>query len=236
MANATRSTTEFKGAIPYFTACPHCGKQLKTVTVRVGGIEREVGCWGSCGCSDSEADYQGVADYERPYFAAGIPRRYIGAEADVDGYADLVQGGKSVYIMGPYGSGKTHFACALAKSLVDRGETVRFVNSASLVADIHATYDGHGTGLLDIAYGARVLVLDDLGKEQPTAHTLALFYELLDARYRDGKPLVSTSNFTRGELLKRWSAADMPTAESIISRLCEGSCVVEFNGADRRIS
>lgn len=224
------------GALPYYTACPHCGRPLKTIEVEIGGRKREVGCWGSCGCGDSEADYQGVVDYERPYFAAGVPKRYIGATADVAGYADLIQGGRSVYVVGPFGSGKTHFACALAKELVDRKEPVFFVNSAALVADIHATYGGRGTGLLDRAYGARVLVLDDLGKEQPTAHTMALFYELLDARYGDGKPLVTTSNFTRGELLKRWAAADMATAESIISRLCENCSIVEFRGRDRRIS
>lgn len=225
-----------RGMLAYYDACPYCGKRLKHVDVNLFGKTYSVGCWASCGCAEAIADDEGATDQTRPYSMAGVPARYLGASCDMGGNDLAVMNGRSLYITGPYGSGKTYYASSVAKSLVDNGFSVMFVNSSALVADIHATYSGQGTGLLDRAMGCQVLVLDDLGKEQPTAHTLALFYELVDARYVDMKPMVCTSNFSRGDLLRRWADADLATAESIVSRLCENSNVVTLKGRDRRLA
>ena len=102
--------------------CPHCHRPLKRITVELFGKPMEVPCWESCGCEESKWDGLDVRDSERDWYRAGIPERYIRAECDVAGYPRLVADGKSLYIHGPYGSGKTRFASCMAKALMNMGE------------------------------------------------------------------------------------------------------------------
>ena len=237
---ATRSTTARAGGRGVFggvrNRCRHCGRELDRVTVDLFGKPTEVPCWGSCGCEESKWDGMGVPPSEREWARAGIPARYLKAKADVAGAVASVESGRSLYIHGPYGTGKTSYACALAKSLVNRGSTVRFENSRHLMAEVQGLFDGRRTDALDRAYGCRVLVLDDIGKEQVTPYAVSLLYELVDSRYMAGKPIVATSNFSRGELASRLCEADAATAESIVSRLSENCDTLFMDGSDRRLA
>ena len=234
MLAATRSTT--KGMFAMFEACPHCGRPLKTITINLFGKEREVTCYGSCGCEESKLDGSFLEPRHKAYVRAGIPERYLGAECDLDGWDGAVESGTSLYIHGPYGPGKTHFASALARKLLDDGLSVFFVNSKHLISEIQGTYNGRPTDVLDRCFDCKVLVLDDLGKEQPTPYSISMLYEIVDTRYANRKPIVATSNFTRGELLGRWAGADAATAESIVSRLCDETETLLMDGPDRRLA
>ena len=223
------------GVIVCHDVCPHCGRKLNRRRVVLFGKPYEVTDYGSCGCEESKYDGANVTQSERKYANAGIPHRYLKAQCDLGGYPRDVMSGRSLYLYGPYGSGKTYFSCALAKKLIDMGVSVRFENSGHLMAEVKGIYEGRATDALDRAYACRVLVLDDLGKEQPTEHSIAMLYELIDSRYMAGKPTVVTSNFARDELLARLGR-DMATAESIVSRLCEDSESLFMGGQDRRLA
>lgn len=235
MRNTTRDSAKAVFRNLHFT-CPRCGKPLKRIVIQFFGKPTEVPCYGSCGCDESRMDVDGVPRAKRNYSRIGIPSRYLDADCDVSEYAEMVANGRSLYVVGKYGNGKTYFAAALAKRLCDAGETVRFENSKHLITEIQGTYDGRRTDALDRAYNCSVLVLDDLGKEQPTEYSISMLYELIDSRYAAGKRMVVTSNFERGELLGRLATRDAATAEAIVSRLCDGVDVVRFDGPDRRLS
>ena len=229
-----RSTVD---ATPKRFTCHHCGADLDTMEVVFGGRSWTVPVWTSCGCDASRLDGQNVGSDEARYYLAGIPRRFIGADQGYAAeYAADVIAGRSLYITGPYGSGKTHLACALAKAVIDAGQSVRFENSKRLITEIQGTYDGKRTDALDRAYGCRVLVLDDLGKEQPTEYSISMLYEVIDTRYAAGKPIVVTTNFERDELLSRLARRDAATAEAIVSRLCDNVSVLRMGGSDRRLA
>ena len=236
--DVTRNTTKKKGAnlFAMFESCPHCGKPLKVIKVNIFGKEKEVTCYGSCGCEESKLDGSFLKPKQKDYVRAGIPERYLGAECDLDGWDESVKAGKSLYIHGPYGPGKTHFASALARKLLDDDVSVYFVNSKHLISEIQGTYNGRYSDVMDRCFDCKVLVLDDLGKEQPTPYAISMLYEIVDTRYSKRKPIVATSNFTRGELLRRWAQADAATAESIVSRLCDETETLFMDGPDRRLS
>ena len=225
-----------RGTFSMHEICPHCGAELKRMPIDLFGKTRDVFCYGSCGCSESQWDGVYVPDGMRLYAEAGIPRRYLSAEADLGDMPQRVASGMSLYIHGTFGSGKTRYACALLKAIVDMGVSARFENSKHLISEIQGTYSGKWSNALDRAYGCKVLVLDDIGKEQCTEYSISMLYELIDARYSDAKPIVTTSNFSRGELLSRLAAKDAATAESIVSRLCENAETLYFGGADRRLA
>lgn len=225
-----------KGALFFRTECPHCHKPLRRRTVELFGRSVEVTDYASCGCEESKWDGENIDRTDRKYAAAGIPMRYISADADLMGWDDEIMRGGSLYIHGPFGTGKTRFACALAKRLIDRGVSARFENAGHLMAEIKAMYGGRSSDAMERAYACRVLVLDDLGKEQPTPHSMAMLYELIDSRYMAGKPIIVTSNFDRSELMRRWAQADEATAESMVSRLCDGTECLFMGGDDRRLA
>lgn len=216
--------------------CTHCGRPLKRITVELFGKPYDVPCWGSCGCEESKWDALDIPPTQRDWARAGIPARYLTADSDTMGYTSIAETGRSLYIHGPYGVGKTRFACTLAKQLVNMGVSVRFENSRHFMTELQGMFGGSRTDALERAYACRVLVLDDLGKEQPTEFAISMLYELVDQRYMADKPIVVTSNFSRGELMTRLAAKDAATAESIVSRLCEDADMLFMDGEDRRLA
>ena len=216
--------------------CPHCRKPLKRIEVELFGRRYDVPCYGSCGCEESKWDGMDVRRGERDYARAGIPLRYVRADAEPTGYMGAVARGLSLYVHGPNGTAKSTFAGTLAKELIDAGASVRWENSKRLMSEIQGMYGGRRTDALERAFACKVLVLDDVGKEQPTQFAISMLYELVEQRYGAMKPTVVTSNFDRAELAARWSVADAETAEAIVSRLCDNVQTVALDGQDRRLA
>ena len=48
---------------------------------------------------------------------------------------------------------------------------------------------------------ARLLILDDLGAERDTEFVSEKVYDIIDSRYRSGKPMVLTTNLTLDEMI-----------------------------------
>ncbi len=232
----TRNTTRgIGGVFSTYDACPHCHRPLKRITVELFGKPHEVTCYGSCGCEESKWDGMDVEAEDRKYVRAGIPLKYLARESDLHGHAAEVYGGKSLYVWGPNGTGKSTFAANLSRALVNMGRTVLFRNSKLLTEEIKGTFSGDADGILERCYGVDVLVIDDLGKEQPTDYSLSMLYAVIEARYGDMKPVVVTSNHRRGQLVERWAPVDESTARAIASRLCE-SVTVEMSDRDWRVA
>ena len=101
-------------------------------------------------------------------------------------------------IYGRPGNGKSHLAAALVNRVIQRGYTAVFIEAPDLFSRIKATYGADGTGsedkILRSIASCDLLVLDDAGSEKPTAWVQEKFYQIINARYKDRKPLVVTTN------------------------------------------
>ena len=85
--------------------------------------------------------------------------------------------------------------------------------------------------------GDRVLVIDDLGKENANAWALTTLFQIINSRYEDGKPTIYTSQYDLQSLQRRMSRQrESESAEAIVSRICETSVIVQLGGKDRRRS
>ena len=208
----------------------------KLITITMFGQPYNVPCYGSCSCDESQWDGSDVPPSKRDYAKAGVPLRYLDAECDLMGYQGNVASGRSLYVHGPNGTLKTVFACCMTKALVNMGYSVRFENSRALMTEIQGMFGGNRTDALERCFACRVLVLDDLGKEQPTANAVSMLYELIEQRYSAMKPIVVTTNFDRAMLAERLSAGDPSTADAIVSRLSESCDTLFLGGPDRRQS
>lgn len=77
---------------------------------------------------------------------------------------------------------------------------------------------------------ASLLIIDDLGIERGTEYALEQVYNVIDTRYKSGRPLIVTTNLTLDELK---APADIPH-KRIYDRVL-GMCVpVMFNGVNFR--
>lgn len=174
---------------------------------------------------------------------AGVPTRYLGAEAR----PDLLNG---AYLYGKTGRGKTHAACGAIRAFVERrvievegvhmyhGKRAKFVNVPVWFSELRSTYDRKGESeqeVFDKYARAGLLVLDDLGKGSKTEWAVERLYMLLDYRCNEQLPTIITSNYGLARVAAML-ASDEDTLQAIASRaldVCDGRGML-IEGSDRR--
>ncbi len=144
-----------------------------------------------------------------------------------------------LYLYGPVGTGKTHAAAAMAKQWFVHQQklgsvpTVKWVNVPTLILDTLAEFGkgavGHPDKLWNEATHSGLLILDDIGVEQPKEWIRTRLYALIDYRLQHAMTTLVTSNLTLGQLAERLDS------QQIASRLSEACGRVSFEGKkDRR--
>ena len=84
---------------------------------------------------------------------------------------------------------------------------------------------------------AKVLVLDDFGKESPTDYALERMFALIDERSARMLPTAITTQYKPSMLIERLAKnGDEDTAIAIVSRLRQDCRSIELDGGDRRRS
>jgi DNA replication protein DnaC len=75
-----------------------------------------------------------------------------------------------------------------------------------------------------------LLILDDLGIERDTAYAREQVYNVIDARYRAGLPMIITTNLTMDKLKSTQDIDNM----RIYDRILEKCFPIEVDGGNRR--
>ncbi len=132
-----------------------------------------------------------------------------------------------IVFSGPVGCGKTHLAAAIANQRLEQcGELTVFLTAPDLLDALRGAIDQRGDNSFDDYFyrirTAPLLVLDDLGVENPTNWAKEKLFQLLNHRHADSQPTVITTNTDIGELDPR-----------IGSRMSQGA-VVNINAPDFR--
>lgn len=125
-----------------------------------------------------------------------------------------------LFIMGSYGSGKSHVAAAICNRMLDQEYRCRYANVPETLAELRATYNGNGKedAILDELTTTDLLVLDDIGAEKPTEWAVDRLYTVIDSRYRHMRPTIYTTNLSLDEM-------DLRIGGRIVDRVL-GSCQV----------
>jgi DNA replication protein DnaC len=99
---------------------------------------------------------------------------------------------------GSYGVGKTHLAAAIANTRLQFGDAVLFITSPDLLDHLRATYAPDSESTYDATFdrvrNTPLLVLDDLGVENPSPWAQEKLFQLLNHRYNYNLPTVITTN------------------------------------------
>lgn len=97
---------------------------------------------------------------------------------------------------GGVGQGKTFYAGCIANSLIEQGIPVIMTNIPALVTAMSRDFEKDKSVILRRISEVPLLVLDDLGVERNTAYGYEKLQEIIDTRYRSGKPLIITTNLS----------------------------------------
>jgi DNA replication protein DnaC len=140
--------------------------------------------------------------------------------------------GRSMLLLGPTGTGKTHQAYGAIRELAVTGVAARWV--VTTTADMYAALrprHGIDSEAEFLRYrDARILLIDDLGAERkPTEFTEEINFRLINWRYEHQLPTLITSNLVPKEISER-------LGDRVTSRLIEMCERVVFKGPDRRRS
>lgn len=146
----------------------------------------------------------------------------------VDNFPELRKQGKGLLLYGSIGRGKTYAACEVANALIDKGYSVLVTNFSRVLNTLQSTYEKQE--YIDSLNEFSLLVIDDLGIERSTEFAKEQVYNVIDSRYRAGKPMIITTNLSI-ENIK--NPADIENGR-IYDRIIERCFPIEFNGQNRR--
>lgn len=174
---------------------------------------------------------------------AGVPQGYL--YFSFASYESKVESGKLVKIImqfmksgcpgllfyGSRGTGKSHACVATLRCLLESGlSSVFYKNLPELIAEARSDQrddDGRTERALYDQYAMHyLLVLDDLGPEKTSEFSVAVIYNLIDRRIREGKKTIISTNLIPDDIREKLD-------ERIHSRLLEFQRIA-FAGRDHR--
>lgn len=232
----------------------YCGKchTAKQCAVEFAGIEKVVPC--ICRCKAEEIEREEEQRQQRAFFERVQRYRRMGfPESDmadwtfanddrknpkmsdammnyVKQFDEFRAKGKGLLLFGNVGTGKTFFASCIANALIDRGIPCLVTNFARIANTVQGLFEGRQE-YYDSLNRFTLLLIDDLAAERKTEYMQEIVFNVIDARYRAGLPLIVTTNLTRQELTH---PADI-TYQRTFSRLFEMCTPIEIDGKDRRV-
>lgn len=184
---------------------------------------------------DAEAERIRREDIER--FQLAVPAKYRHADPRLlapgllDALGDYGARPTSLYIHGPYGTGKTYAAAALVKACWNRSiRSGAWANVPILLDQLRRSIRKPDitNDQIERLCNAPLAVLDDIGAEKPSEWVVDRLYVVVNHRYENELPTIVTSNLRLSELGDR-------IGMRIASRLVETATQFELAGDDRRL-
>ena len=146
----------------------------------------------------------------------------------VENFPELKKQGKGLLLYGNVGRGKTYAACEVANALIDKGYSVMVTNFSRILNTLQGTFERQE--YLDKLNGYSLLVIDDLGIERCTEFSKEQVYNVIDSRYRAGKPMIITTNLSIEQIKNPADIED----RRVYDRILERCFPIEFTGQNKR--
>lgn len=195
----------------------------------------------------SEVNYRKTRMYDRKLRAAGLKMpdadlndldMTVNRTLDMDTLnrlktCDWIRNKLNLIITGPCGAGKSWIGNALGVRACQQFMDVRYYSTNLLITSLK-TYEPkvYLQKLSDIA-SLDLLILDDIGLQSYDLTSCRIFYEVLDARYKNGSTML-ISQFPVSSWHDLFS--DKTYANSILSRDLEHACRLDIQSDDLRLT
>ena len=117
-------------------------------------------------------------------------------------------------------------AC-IANALMEQEVSVCMTNFAAILNDLAASFKERNEYISRLC-SFPLLILDDFGMERGTEYGLEQVYNVIDSRYRSGKPLIVTTNLTLEELQNPEDTAHARIYDRLLE-MCSPVCITGEN-------
>lgn len=244
-ASVPKSENEYIGS-DGLIRCQECGKAVETIIdVPLRG-KRKVRC--ICECRKKEMDaaaeqakkekndrnrkicFSGTALMSCTFEGSEVTEHLEAAKNYTDHFREFKKMGKGLLLYGEVGTGKSHIAACIANHLIDEGYKVLMTNFATMVNILQASFEGRQEYINSLNRYS-LLIIDDLGAERKSEFMQEQVYNIIDARYRSGLPMIITTNLTIKQLTE---PAEIGFSR-IYDRILERCHPMELTGDSRRI-
>ena len=137
----------------------------------------------------------------------------------------------NLLFVGGTGLGKTHLSTAIAKSLIEKGQSVIYETATNIFADFeNDRFRDRYSGEEPVSskyMECDLLIIDDLGTEVVTNFTVSCLYNLINTRLNKKLPIILSTNLNSQEIRKLYN-------DRITSRLFGDFEIKLFKGTDNR--
>lgn len=149
----------------------------------------------------------------------------------VDNFETFYKINRGLLFWGTVGTGKSYAAACIANELLNRKTPVVMTSFVKVLQVIQDNTENE-TEFVNRLCAARLLIIDDLGTERNTDYALEKVYNVIDSRYRTGKPLILTTNLN----LQDMQMTQDIRYQRIYDRIFEMCHPVMVNGTSWRIN
>ena len=158
------------------------------------------------------------------------PKLSDAVERYVNKWNEMYDKNMGILFYGSVGTGKTFFAACIANGLIDKGIGVLMTNIPSLMTAMSKNFEKDKERILSEISQVPLLILDDVGVERGTDYGYEKIQEIIDTRYRSGKPLIVTTNLSP-EVLRN---PEDPRYKRVYDRILEMCFPIVVDGKSRR--
>lgn len=149
----------------------------------------------------------------------------------VENFDTFYKSNRGLLFWGTVGTGKSYAAACIANELLNRRIPVVMTSFVKVLQVIQDNTENE-TEFVNRLCAARLLIIDDLGTERNTDYALEKVYNVIDSRYRTGKPLILTTNLN----LQDMQMTQDIRYQRIYDRIFEMCHPVMVNGTSWRIN
>ncbi len=150
-------------------------------------------------------------------------------EITKDYAASFTPASESLLFLGKTGLGKTHLSTSIALSVIEKSYDVVYASAPTLFLSLEAEKFGREADIpFDEVSDCDLLILDDLGTENPSPLHVNFLYQIVNTRIVSGKATIINTNLSVREIKDRYT-------DRIASRLLGEYLVLGFVGRDVRM-
>ena len=118
----------------------------------------------------------------------------------VSNWEEMKSNASGLLIWGDVGTGKSFFAGCIANALLEKGIPVLMTNFSRILNTLTGMHFEDRNQFINSLNRYSLLIIDDLGIERNSDFALEQVFNVIDSRYRSGKPLIVTTNLSLDEL------------------------------------
>ena len=152
------------------------------------------------------------------------------ARAYVRNWKEAFRNNTGLLLFGDVGTGKSFFAGCIANALLDQDVPVLMTSFPTILNQLTGVYPEERVEFINSLNDYDLLIIDDLGVERSTEFAMEQMFEVIDRRYRCGKPMIITTNLTLEQLR---NPPDLAHAR-IYERILERCAPILFSGENFR--